>query len=51
MPILLILAVIVFLIWIGAVGFAVSAFGSLVHLLLVVAVILVIAHFVTARRV
>jgi Family of unknown function (DUF5670) len=50
MPVLLILALIIFLIWIGAFGFFFSALGSAVHLLLVLAIILVIVHFVSSQR-
>jgi Family of unknown function (DUF5670) len=50
MPVLLIIALIIFLIWIGAFGFFFSALGSAVHLLLVLAIILVIVHFVSSQR-
>jgi uncharacterized membrane protein YtjA (UPF0391 family) len=43
----LILALIILVLWLG--GFALSVAGSLIHLLLVVAVILFIVHFVTSR--
>jgi Family of unknown function (DUF5670) len=50
MPVLLIIALILFLIWIGALGFFFNVLGSAVHVLLIIAIILVIAHFVTAQR-
>ena len=45
---LLILALILLVFWIG--GLALSITSSLIHILLVAAVIVVILHFVTGRR-
>jgi hypothetical protein len=45
---LLVLAAILLLLWIG--GFAFHVLGSLIHLVLVVAIIVAIVHFVTSRR-
>ena len=48
MPILLLLALLFFIIWGG--GFFFFALGNLIHIALIVAIVLVIAHFITARR-
>lgn len=44
---LLILAIILILFWLG--GFAFLSVGPLIHLILVVALILLVVHFVTGR--
>ncbi len=46
---LLILAIILLILWGG--GFALHVAGGLIHLLLVIALIVFILHFVTGRRV
>jgi hypothetical protein len=43
-----IIAVILIVLWLG--GFAFHVAGGLIHLLLVVALILIVLHFVTGRR-
>lgn len=45
---LLVLAAILLLLWIG--GFAFHVLGSFIHLVLVVAIIVAIAHFIFGRR-
>lgn len=45
---LLVLAAILLLLWIG--GFAFHILGSLIHLVLILAIIALIAHFITSRR-
>jgi hypothetical protein len=44
---LLIIALILLILWVG--GFALSVAGSLIHFLLVLAVIALIVHFLTGR--
>ena len=44
-----ILAIIVLLFW--ALGLGVHLFGGLIHIALVIALILAIAHFVTGRKI
>jgi len=43
----LIIALILLLLWIGGLGFAVG--GSLIHILLVVAIIAIVWHFLSGR--
>ncbi|HLZ10670.1 MAG TPA: lmo0937 family membrane protein [Chloroflexota bacterium] len=45
---LLILALVLALLWIG--GLALSIAGGLIHILLVLAVIVIVLHFVNGRR-
>jgi len=45
---LLILALLLLVLWIGGLGLAVA--GSLIHILLILAIIALVLHFVTGRR-
>ena len=47
MPIFLFLAVIVLILWLG--GFFIASVGGIVHVLLIVALVLFIAHFWQGR--
>jgi hypothetical protein len=46
---LLVIAILLLLFWVG--GFAFHVAGGLIHILIVIAVIMFILHFVTGRRV